>query len=182
MMKKSALLGCFVAMLAASQNRPDPIIQTETVTDVRPANFHPGSVNYVPGEVKVLGILDYGQTRNAMDCAAKQHYRAFVFSGYGGDRVQIALKGVNPAASFAVTDSTLVPIGNGTSSVTVALPYRGPDIEVYYIVFPATNRAAPVTVQVKKVGRDMRAPELKIPQLITEMKGSNSESNRQGGF
>jgi hypothetical protein len=144
--------------------------------------YQRNSGNYAPGDVKVLGVLDYGKTRNAMDYAAKQRYRAFVFSGYGGDRVAIVLKGENPPAAFAITDSTLVPIGNGLSSVTVALPYRGPDIEVYYIVFPSTHRNAHLTVEVKKVGRDMRAPALKIPQLITEMKGNNSESNRQGGF
>jgi hypothetical protein len=66
--------------------------------------------------------------------------------------------------------------------VTIALPYRGPDIEVYYIVFPTSNRTAHLTVQVRKVGRDMRVPQLKTPPLITEMKGANSESNRQGGF
>jgi hypothetical protein len=182
-MKKGALLGCFVAMLAVGQDRPDPVIQTETVTEsARPVNFRSGS-GYVPGDVKVLGVLDYGRRSNALDCAAKQRYRAFVFSGYGGDRVEIALQGENPSsASFAVTDSTLIPIGSGSSRVTVALPYRGPDIEVYYIVFPTSHRTAHLTVQVKKVGRDMRAPELKTPPLITEMKGVNSESNRQGEF
>jgi len=181
-MKKGALLGCFVAMLAAGQDRRTPIIETETVTEkAQPANFRSNS-GYLPGDVKVLGILDYGRRSNALDCAAKQRYRAFVFSGYGGDRVEIALQGENPRASFVVTDSTLIPIGTGSSRVTVALPYRGPDIEVYYIVFPTSNRTAHLTVQVKKVGRDMRAPRLITPPLITEIKGVNSESNRQGGF
>lgn len=182
-MKKGAFLGCFVVMLAAAQDRRTPIIEAETVTEkAQPANFRSGS-GYVPGDVKVLGILDYGRSSKALDCAAKQRYRAFVFSGYGGDRVEIALQGESPSsASFAVTDSTLIPIGRGSSKVTVALPYRGPDIEVYYIVFPTSNRTAHLTVQVKKVGRDMRAPELKTPPLITEMKGVSSESNRQGGF
>ena len=181
-MKKGALLGCFVAMLAAGQDRRTPIIEAEAVTEkAQPANFQSGS-GYHAGDVKVLGILDYGRSSKALDCAAKQRYRAFVFSGYGGDRVEIALQGENPNATFAVTDSTLIPIGTGSSRVTVALPYRGPDIEVYYIVFPTSNRTAHLTVQVKKVGRDMRAPELKTPPLITEMKGVSSESNRQGGF
>jgi hypothetical protein len=181
-MKKGALLGCFVAILAVAQDRPIPIIQAETVTErVQPTTFQSGS-RYVPGDVKVLGVLDYGRRSSALDCAAKQRYRAFVFSGYGGDRVEIALQGENPRASFAVTDSTLIPIGTGSSRVTVELPYRGPDIEVYYIVFPASNRTAHLTVQVRKVGRDMRAPQLKTPPLITEMKVANPESNRQGGF
>jgi hypothetical protein len=181
-MKKGALLGYFVAILAVAQDRPTPIIQAETVTErAQPTTFQSGS-RYLPGDVKVLGVLDYGRRSNALDCTAKQRYRAFVFSGYGGDRVEIALQGENPRASFTVTDSTLIPIGTGSSRVTVALPYRGPDIEVYYIVFPTSNRTAHLTVQVTKVGRDMRAPQLKTPPLITEMKAGNSESNRQGGF
>jgi hypothetical protein len=181
-MKKGAFLGCFVAILAVAQDRPTPIIQAETVTErARPTTFQSDS-RYLPGDVKVLGILDYGRRSNAQDCAAKQRYRAFVFSGYGGDRVEIALQGENPRASFVVTDSTLIPIGSGSSKVTVALPYRGPDIEVYYIVFPSSHRTAHLTVEVKKVGRDMRAPQLKTPPLITEVKGVSSESNRQGGF
>jgi len=181
-MKKGALLGCLVAMLAAAQDRRKPIIEAETATEkAHPANFRSGS-GYFAGDVKVLGILDYGRRSNGLDCSAKQRYCAFVFSGYGGDRVEIALQGENPRASFAVTDSTLIPIGTGSSRVTVALPYRGPDIEVYYIIFPTSNRTAHLTAQVKKVGRDMRVPELKTPRLITEMKGGSSESNRQGGF
>ena len=169
-------------MLAAAQDRPKPIIEAETVNDkVQPANFRSDS-GYLPGDVKVLGVLDYGRRSNALDCAAKQRYRAFVFSGYGGDRVEIALQSENPRAYFAVTDSTLIPIGSGSSRVTVALPYRGPDIEVYYIVFPTSNRTAHLTVQVKKVGRDMRVPELRTPPLITEMKGVHAESNRQAGL
>lgn len=182
-MKKSVLTGCFAAMLAAGQNRPDPIIKAETVAEnVQPTTFRSDSRTYVPGDVKVLGVLDYGQTRSALDCAAKQRYRAFVFSGYGGDRVRIGLQGESATASFAVTDSTLIPIETGSSSMTVLLPYRGPDIEVYYIVFPTTHRTAHLTVQVKKVGRDMRAPQLIVPPMITEMKGVDGESNRQGGL
>ena len=181
-MKKGAVLGCFVAMLAVGQDRSKPVIEAVTVIEkAQPATFRSGS-QYLPSDVKVLGVLDYGRRSIALDCAAKQRYRAFVFSGYGGDRVEIALQGEHPNASFAVTDSTLIPIESGSSRVTVALPYRGPDIEVYYIVFPTSNRTAHLTVQVKKVGRDMRAPELKTPPLITEMKGVSSESNRQGGF
>lgn len=178
-MKKSAILGCFVAILAVAEERP-PIEAVNVTDSVRPATLRANTGTYVPGDVKVLGIVDYGKTQYAMDRAARQHYRAFVFSGYGGDRVAITLKGENPGAPFVVTDSALNKIGTGASTVTVALPYRGPDIEVYYIVFPSTHRTAHLTVEVKKVGRDMRAPALRIPPLITEMKSNNSESNRQG--
>jgi hypothetical protein len=132
---------------------------------------------YQPADVKVLGVVDYGHAQNAVDGAAKARYRAFVFSGYGRDRVEITLKGQTPGASFILTDSTLNPIGSGSRQATMSLPYRGPDIEVYYIVFPASSRTAHVSVQIKKVGRDMS-----YPGLITEIKGASSESNRQGGF
>ena len=179
-MKKGAILGCLVAMLAAGQSRPP--IEAVTVTDtVQRASRGSNSGTYHPGDVKVLGILDYGKTHSALDCAAKQPYRAFLFSGYGGDRVEVALKG-QAAGSFVVTDSTLNEIGRGASRVTVALPFRGPDIEVYYIVFPSSHRPAPLNIQVRKVGRDMSVPMLVEPRLITEMQTSSSESHRQGGF
>ncbi len=81
-----------------------------------------------------------------------------------------------------MTDSTLNEIGRGASKVTVALPFRGPDIEVYYIVFPSSHRVAPLNIQVRKVGRDMSVPMLIEPRLITEMQTSGSESHKQGGF
>jgi hypothetical protein len=132
---------------------------------------------YQPADVKVLGVVDYGRAHYAVDSSAKARYRAFVFSGYGRDRVEITFKGQTPGASFILTDSTLNPIGHGSTQATLSLPYRGPDIEVYYIVFPASSRTAHVSVQIKKVGRDMSDP-----RLITEIKDAGSESNRQGGF
>ena len=133
--------------------------------------------NYRPDDVKVLGVVDYGHSQTAMDrTSTRPRYRAFVFSGYGRDRVEITLKDATPGASFILTDSTLVPIGRGSNQATFALPYRGPDIEVYYIVFPACSKTARVSVQLKKVGRDMSPP------LVTENKNGTSESNRQGGF
>jgi hypothetical protein len=133
-------------------------------------------VKYQPADVKVLGVVDYGHTQSAVNSLASPRYRAFVFSGYGRDRVEITLKG-QPGAAFIVTDSTLNAIGRGVTQATVSLPYRGPDIEVYYIVFPASTRFSHVSVQVKKVGRDMSDP-----RLVTEIKNADSESNRQGGF
>ena len=180
-MKKGVILGFFVALLAAGQERPP--IEAVTVTDsVQPANLGRNTGAYVPSDVKVLGILDYGKTQTAVDAVAKQRYRAFIFSGYGGDRVQIALKGQHAGVPFVVTDSTLNKIGSGNSIVTVALPFRGPDIEVYYIVFPTSYKSSPLSVQVRKVGRDMSVPMLVEPRLITEMQTTGTESHKQGGF
>jgi hypothetical protein len=149
--KKAIILSCLTVMMAAAQEKT---ASNNAVTTTW--------VKYRPDDVKVLGVLDYGP-----------RYRAFVFSGYGRDRVEITLKG----ETFIVTDSTLNPIGGGSSQATVSLPYRGPDIEVYYIVFPATHKPAHVTVRVRKVGRDMSNPN-----LMSEMKGASPKSNRQGGL
>jgi hypothetical protein len=151
-----------------------------TFAQEKTASNHPVTstwVKYRPGDVKVLGVVDYGHAQNAVDRATGPRYRAFVFSGYGRDRVEITLQGEKPSSSFIITDSTLNQIGTGHSRTTVSLPYRGPDIEVYYIVFPACSKTARVTVQVKRVGRDMSPSN-----LITDIKGATPESYRQGGL
>ena len=166
-MKKAIVLSCLMVMMAAAQEKS---ASNNGVTGTW--------VKYRPDDVKVLGVLDYGHAQTAVDrTVTRPRYRAFVFSGYGRDRVEITLRGEMPAGSFIVTDSTLNQIGSGSSRVTVSLPYRGPDIEVYYIVFPASSRPSRVSVQVKKVGKDMSDP-----RLLTEMKSAPAESNRQGGF
>jgi hypothetical protein len=167
--KKAIILSCLTVMMAAAQEKSAANSAVTTTW-----------VKYRPADVKVLGVLDYGQSQNALDRSvrtASPRYRAFVFSGYGRDRVEITLKGETAASSFILTDSTLNAIGEGTSQATVSLPYRGPDIEVYYIVFPASGKPAHVSVRVKKVGKDMSAPG-----LMTEIKPTSSESNRQGGL
>jgi hypothetical protein len=135
------------------------------------------STAYNPGDVKVLGVVDYGHSQYAVDRTSGPRYRAFVFSGYGRDRVQVTLKGASAGTPFIITDSTLHPIGSGSTQATFSLPYRGPDVEVYYIVFHASSRPAHVSVQVKKVGEDMSNRG-----LVSEIGGAGSESNRQGGF
>jgi hypothetical protein len=160
--KKAIILSCLTVMMAVAQEKT---ASNNAVTTTW--------VKYRPDDVKVLGVLDYGHVQNAVDRTSGPRYRAFVFSGYGRDRVEITLKG----ETFIVTDSTLNPIGSGSSQATVSLPYRGPDIEVYYIVFPATHKPAHVTVRVRKVGRDMSNPN-----LMSEIKGASPESNRQGGL
>jgi hypothetical protein len=160
--KKAIILSCLTVMMVAAQEKT---ASNNAVTTTW--------AKYRPDQVKVLGVLDYGHAQNAVNRLSGARYRAFVFSGYGRDRVEITLKG----ETFVVTDSTLNPIGGGSSQATISLPYRGPDIEVYYIVFPASSKLAHVTVQVKKVGRDMSNPN-----LMSEIKGASPESNRQGGL
>jgi hypothetical protein len=165
--KKGLVLSCLAVMAMVAQEKT---AYNKPVTSTW--------VKYLPAEVKVLGVLDYGHAQSALDHTASPRYRAFVFSGHGRDRVEITLTGATSASSFTITDSTLNQIGTGSSRVTVSLPYRGPDIEVYYIVFPATSsKTSNVTVQVRKVGMDMSPPK-----LITEIKGATPESTKQGGF
>ena len=168
-MKKAIIFSCLTVMMAAAQEKT---ASNNAVTTTW--------VKYRPDDVKVLGVLDYGHSQNALNQtvrAASPRYRAFVFSGYGSDRVEITLKGEMSASNFIVTDSTLNPIGSGSTQATVSLPYRGPDIEVYYIVFPASSKPAHVSVQVKKVGKVMTDP-----RLMTEIKAAGPESTRQGGL
>ena len=161
-MKKAIILSCLTVMMTVAQEKT---ASNNAVTTTW--------AKYRPDDVKVLGVVDYGHVQSAVDRTARPRYRAFVFSGYGRDRVQITLRG----ETFIVTDSTLNPIGSGSSQATVSLPFRGPDIEVYYIVFPASSKLAHVSVQVKKVGRDMSNPS-----LMSEIKGASPESSRQGGL
>ena len=168
-MKKAIILSCLTVMMAAAQEKSAANSAVTTTW-----------VKYRPADVKVLGVLDYGKLQNAVDRTARTaspRYRAFVFSGYGRDRVEITLKGETPSSSFILTDSTLNAIGAGSSQAIVSLPYRGPDIEVYYIVFPASGKLAHVSVRVKIVGKDMS-----VPNLMSEIKRANAESNRQGGL
>lgn len=164
-MSKAIILFCLAASFTFAQEKTSYNVVTST------------SGKYQPADVKVLGVLDYGHSQYAVDRTSGPRYRAFIFSGYGRDRVEITLRGATPGTPFILTDSTLNAIGGGSSQATVSLPYRGPDIEVYYIVFPASGRPAHVSVQVKKVGKVM--PD---PRLMSEMQGPSSESNRQGEF
>ena len=112
-----------------------------------------------PADVKILGDLDYGQTSHPVACASTPQYRAFVFSGYGGDRVEVTVKGLGRTASVTLADSSLTEIARGTTSLTLALPNYGPDIEVWYILFHDDQyKPARFSVQVKKVGKVFNAP------------------------
>ena len=164
-MNKAIILICLAAFPIFAQEKNSYNVVTSTLG------------KYQPSDVKVLAIVDYGKSKIALDRTARPHYRAFVFSGYGRDRVEITLKGVAPGTPFILTDSTLNPIGRGSTQTTISLPYRGPDIEVYYIVFPASSKPTQVSVQVRKVGMDMSDP-----RLISEINAGTSESKSQGEF
>jgi hypothetical protein len=147
-LKKSLILGCLAAMVAVAQEKPTGIF----------ASIAPQS--YSPAQVRVLGDVEYGQSKTAARYAAGPRYRAFVFSGYGGDKVEITLKGSAAKMPIVLADSTLNQIAAGTSQLSVSLPNRGADIEVWYVL--TDNTPAQFTVQVRKMGHVNSAIEAKL--------------------
>jgi len=150
--KRHVFFACLATMLAVAQEKTtDPSLpqSSELVsTELRKGGL---PVSYVPSDVKVLGALDYGQTSDAVDYTASPPYWSFVFSGYGGERVEAAVMGTDRKAFVAITDSSLVQIASGATRLSVRLPDRGPDIEAWYIVFRTLdNGPARFTVKVTK--------------------------------
>jgi hypothetical protein len=135
-------------MFALAQEKPTGIF----------ASISPQS--YLPAQVRVLGDVEYGQSKTAARYAAGARYRAFVFSGYGGDKVEITLKGAGAKMPVVLADSTLNQIASGTSQLSVDLPNRGPDIEVWYVL--TDNTPTQFTVQVKKIGHVNSALQAKL--------------------
>ena len=153
-MKKRVIFGCFATMWAAAQekttDRPvqPPSALVSSVTQLRKGGL---PVSYVPSDVKVLGALDYGQTSGSVNSSTSPRYCAFVFSGYGGEGVEATVMGTDRKAFVAIADSSLIQIASGATHLSVRLPYRGPDLEVWYIVFRnLDNRPARFTVHVTK--------------------------------
>ncbi len=165
-MKRLIILSCLAIATGLAQEKNAGSGVNRLVT------YNGAARQYAPSDVKILGIVDYGKPWNSVDQRGGPRYRALVFCGHGGDRVQITLKGTSQKAFFALADSTLNQIGSGAASLSLSLPYRGPDIEVYYILFPASaTDQARVSVEVKKTGNS-----------VAEMKATMPESARQTGL
>jgi hypothetical protein len=154
-LRNCVILGCLAAILVAAQEKSTvPQVQQSSMNVVAAT---PGSdrvlpVNYAPADVQVLGNLDYGQTSDSVKCSTNPHYRAFVFSAYGGESVDVTVKSADRKAFVSIADSSLALVASGATHLSVRLPYRGPDIEVWYIVFrDFDNRPARFTVQLKKI-------------------------------
>ncbi len=110
-------------------------------------------ISYAPADVKILGVLRYGQTSQPVEYSETPEYRAFVFSGHGNDRVEVTVTGADHNAFIAVADPSLNMISSGTGRLSVTLPDRGPDEEAYYVVFKdRMNRPARLSLQIKKTG------------------------------
>jgi hypothetical protein len=115
-----------------------------------PVSYPAQQSSYSPNDIKILGTLDSGQTSKLVQYSSTPKYRAFVFEGNGHDQIQVTVLGGNRKAYIALADSTLTPIASGLGSLSVALPYHGPDTEAFYILFRGSP-AARLTVHLKKI-------------------------------
>lgn len=153
-MKNQVIFGVFMAMAAVAQEKgsvPRAPEASPLVCVASIINKGQPAVNYGPSDVQILGDLDYGQTSKPVAYSAKPPYRAFVFSGYGCQMVEVTVKSADGKPFVALADSSLNEISRGAAHLSVRLPYRGPDIEVWYIVFKdSDDKPASFTVQVKK--------------------------------
>ena len=141
---------CVAGMAFAQEKNTKPQL-SQVVNSTTSVAVISAAPSYAPREVKVMGDLDYGQTSRWVTYSARPRYRAFVFSAYGGERVEVNLQGTSEKAFLALADSTLNQVASGQTHLTVALPYRGPDLEVWYIVFrDADAKPARFAVRVGK--------------------------------
>jgi hypothetical protein len=101
---------------------------------VVPVSFPAQQSAYSPDEIKVLGVLDIGESSKPTEFFSTPKYQAFVFQGNGHDQVEITVTGSDRKAYIALADSGLVPIASGLGRLAVALPYHGPDTEAFYIL------------------------------------------------
>ena len=147
--KRGIILACLALFSLAGQERT-------TRSRVPATNVNRESsvsqVSYQPDDVKILGDLNYGQSSGWVTCGASPRYHAFVFNGYGGDRVDITVQSKTSKPWVALADSSLNQVATGSSHLSLSLPNKGPDIEVWYILFrEADNRPTPFSVRVKRL-------------------------------
>lgn len=115
---------------------------------------------FSPNDVKVLGTLDDGQTSKPVQYSSTPKYRAFVFEANGHDQVEITVTGTDHKAYVALADSGLKPIASGLGQLAATLPYRGPDIEAFYILVKnLTAQPARLEVHLKKTAGSTQAPQ-----------------------
>jgi hypothetical protein len=127
------------------------LLATSLVSGVEKSAASSEQIAYVASDVKVVGVLRYGQTSGPVAYSDTPQYRAFVFEGHGNDRIEVTVTGAGQNAFVAVADPALNAIASGTGHLSVTLPDRGPDPETFYVVFKdRTNRQTRISVQLKK--------------------------------
>src|SRR5580658_4067046 len=106
---------------------------------------------YPPDDVKIVGVLNYGQKSGPVEYTDTPQYRAFLFAGQGDDQVDVRVTGAAENAFIALADQGLNVIATGAGHLSASLPNHGPDAEMYYVVFKdSMNR--PARMQVNKTG------------------------------
>lgn len=152
-MRNAAILTCLIPVLASAQEK-SANQQIATPVALRELVSPPAAVQrrYAPADIQIVGLLSYGEVSAPVAYSVTPRYRGFVFSGFGGDIVDIAVKSASARAFVALADGSLNDLGSGTSHLQLRLPYRGPDAEAWYVVFRNTdNKAARFTVQLRKI-------------------------------
>jgi hypothetical protein len=125
-----------------------------------PEQTAPQQISYAPSDVKILGVLNYGQKSAPVEYSDTPRYRAFVFEGQGNDRIEVTVSGAGQNAFIAVADPSLNVIATGTGHLSLSLPDHGPDTETFYVVFKdPMNRPVRMSVQVNKTGGAAVAPD-----------------------
>jgi hypothetical protein len=107
--------------------------------------------SYPPDDVKIVGVLNYGQKSGPVEYSNTPQYRAFLFAGQGDDQVDVRITGATENAFIALADQGLNVIATGAGHLSASLPNHGPDAEMYYVVFKDPMNH-PVRVQVNKTG------------------------------
>ena len=106
-----------------------------------------------PADVEIAGDIEYGQTSPPIEYTPKPAYRALVFTGMGGDRIEVTVRSDSGKAMVAIADGTLKQLVSGSEKLKFELPDKGPDAEAYYIPFrDRDGKTGKFTVTLKKVG------------------------------
>ncbi len=136
------------------------VLATLLVNGAEKSAISPEQIAYAPNDVKVVGVLRYGETSGPIEYSDTPPYRAFVFEGQGRDQIEVTVTGAGQNAFVAVADPALNVIASGTGHLSVSLPDRGPDTETFYVVFKdQIDRPAHLSVQLKKNGVAAVAPD-----------------------
>lgn len=147
-MKTVILMSCLAANLLVAQEK----------ATVRNSSNSTENISYAAKEVRVLGDLDYGRSSGPVTYSSKPRYSAFVFSAFGGETVEISVKGNQRKAMVALADAGLNRLAIGDTSLRISLPNRGPYIECWYIIFrDFEEKPASFTVQVNKLQQTANA-------------------------
>lgn len=111
-----------------------------------------GAATFRPADVTIVGDIEYGQTSDPVECSNTPRYRALVFNGNGGDRIEVTVKGRDQKAYVALADGTLTELASGVTHLAFTLPNNGPDAQAYYIVIrDDQDKPARFTVELKKI-------------------------------